>query len=89
MGHPTSQPELKLIPGKEWYNRQELADAIGRHRQTIWRWERARKIVPDRLRPVGLNSTLMQAFYSKQTVEDTFAKLTRDVAGAGDVAGAA
>lgn len=68
---------LNLPEGKEWFTLKEVADAVGRHKLTVYGWERRGLIDKPQRVPLGLGSKVMMRRYSRAQVLEIWAKMTK------------
>lgn len=73
-----SIPEQLVLPdGKHWFSMREVAQAIGRDKLTVYRWEREKLIPkPERI-PLGLRGKVKMRRYSREQVQAIWKKMTR------------
>lgn len=63
------EDEPNLPEGKEWFSLRELAAVVGRHKLTIYNWERA-GLIPEAARrvPLGIQGKVEMREYSREQV---------------------
>ena len=69
-------PKQLILPeGKQWFSMRQVAQAIGRNKLTVYRWEQ-KKLIPQPGRvPLGLSGKIKMRKYSREQVQEIWKKM--------------
>ena len=77
MGSVQAPERLVLPDGKQWFSLSEVAKAVGRHKLTVYRWEKEDLIPKPQRVPLGLRAIVKMRRYSREQVMEIWAKMTQ------------